>query len=122
MMPSKLSTKISWATIGALDLGKQIDEYASQRGFQHDIFVATALIDMYAKCGSLASAQRVFKEMPQKNEASWNAMISALASHGKAKEALSLFQCMSDEGGGAHPNDITFVFGSSWPLCWLSSI
>ncbi|KAG4962292.1 hypothetical protein JHK86_039160 [Glycine max] len=87
------------ATIGALDLGKQIDEYASQRGFQHDIFVATALIDMYAKCGSLASAQRVFKEMPQKNEASWNAMISALASHGKAKEALSLFQCMSDEGG-----------------------
>ncbi|KAL9316316.1 hypothetical protein ACSQ67_017317 [Phaseolus vulgaris] len=54
------------ATIGALDLGKQINEYASQRGFQHDIFVATALIDMYAKCGSLESAQRVFKEMPQK--------------------------------------------------------
>ncbi|XP_014503845.1 pentatricopeptide repeat-containing protein At2g34400 isoform X1 [Vigna radiata var. radiata] len=97
------------ATIGALDLGKQIDEYASQRGFQHDIFVATALIDMYAKCGSLESAQRVFKEMPQKNEVSWNAMISALASHGKAKEALSLFQRMSDEGGGARPNDITFV-------------
>ncbi|KAL2317194.1 hypothetical protein Fmac_031070 [Flemingia macrophylla] len=97
------------ATIGALDLGKQIDEYATQRGFQHDIFVATALIDMYAKCGSLDSAQRIFKEMPQKNEASWNAMISALASHGKAKEALSLFQCMSNEGGGARPNDITFV-------------
>ncbi|TKY56784.1 Pentatricopeptide repeat-containing protein [Spatholobus suberectus] len=97
------------ATIGALDLGKQIHEYASQRGFQHDIFVATALIDMYAKCGSLDSAQRVFKEMPQKNEASWNAMISALASHGKAEKALSLFQRMSDEGGGACPNDITFV-------------
>ncbi|CAL0334890.1 unnamed protein product [Lupinus luteus] len=86
-----------------------IDEYASQRGFQHDIFVATALVDMYAKCGSLDSAQRVFQNMPQKNEASWNAMISALASHGKAKEALSLFQRMSDEGAGAHPNDITFV-------------
>jgi len=97
------------ATIGALDLGKQIDEYASQRGFQHDIFVATALIDMYAKCGSLDRAEKVFKEMPQKNEASWNAMISALASHGKAKEALSLFQRMSDEGDGACPNDITFV-------------
>nr|KYP72634.1 Pentatricopeptide repeat-containing protein At2g34400 family [Cajanus cajan] len=97
------------ATIGALDLGKQIDEYATQKGFQHDIFVATALIDMYAKCGSLDSARRVFKEMPQKNEATWNAMISALASHGKAQEALSLFQCMSNEGGGARPNDITFV-------------
>ncbi|KAK7329224.1 hypothetical protein VNO77_23375 [Canavalia gladiata] len=97
------------ASIGALDLGKQIDEYASQRGFQHDVFIATALIDMYAKCGSLDSAERVFEEMPKKNEASWNAMISALASHGKAKEALSLFWRMSDEGGGARPNDITFV-------------
>ncbi|KAE9598734.1 putative tetratricopeptide-like helical domain-containing protein [Lupinus albus] len=97
------------ASIGALDLGRQIDEYASQRGFQHDIFVATALVDMYAKCGSLDSAQRVFQNMPRKNEASWNAMISALASHGKAKEALSLFQLMSDEGAGARPNDITFV-------------
>lgn len=97
------------AGIGALDLGKQIDEYATQRGFQHDIFVATALVDMYAKCGSLESAERVFKDMPRKNEASWNAMISALASHGRAKEALSLFQRMSDEGGGARPNDITFV-------------
>ncbi|KAK7303918.1 hypothetical protein RJT34_14837 [Clitoria ternatea] len=110
--PNKISLTAvlsACASIGALDLGKQIDEYASQRGFQHDIFVATALIDMYAKCGSLDSAQRVFREMPQKNEASWNAMISALASHGKAKEALSLFQHMSDEGGGARPNDITFV-------------
>lgn len=97
------------ASIGALDLGKEIDENATQRGFQHDIFVATALIDMYAKCGSLESAQRVFNEMPRKNEASWNAMISALASHGKAKEALSLFERISDEGGGARPNDITFV-------------
>ncbi|RYR06317.1 hypothetical protein Ahy_B06g086068 [Arachis hypogaea] len=44
-----------------------------------------------------------------KNEVSWNAMIVGLASHGKAKEALSLFQCMLDEGCGACPNDITFV-------------
>ncbi|CAK8531849.1 unnamed protein product [Lathyrus sativus] len=97
------------AGIGALDLGKHIDEYATQRGFQHDIFVATALVDMYAKCGSLESAQRVFNDMPRKNDASWNAMIAALASHGKAKEALSLFRRMSDEGDGARPNDITFV-------------
>lgn len=97
------------ASIGALDLGKQIDVYASQRGLKHDIFVATALIDMYAKCGNLDNALRIFREMPRKNEASWNAMISALASHGKAKEALSLFNLMAEEGGGAQPNDITFV-------------
>ncbi|PRQ37219.1 putative tetratricopeptide-like helical domain-containing protein [Rosa chinensis] len=97
------------AAIGALDLGRWIDKYASERDFQHDIYVATALVDMYAKCGSLANALRVFEDMPQKNEVSWNAMISALAFHGRAHEAISLFERMTEEVGAAQPNDITFV-------------
>ncbi|XVE79963.1 hypothetical protein DITRI_Ditri14bG0099600 [Diplodiscus trichospermus] len=97
------------ASIGALDLGKWIDTYASQRGLQHNIFVSTALVDMYAKCGSLDDAQRVFENMPVKNEVSWNAMISALAFHGRPHEALSLFERMSTEGRDACPNDVTFV-------------
>lgn len=97
------------ASIGALDLGKWIDTYASERDFQHDIYVATALVDMYAKCGSLGNALRIFEDMPQKNEVSWNAMISALAFHGRAYEAISLFKRMTGEDGAARPNDITFV-------------
>ncbi len=99
----------SCASIGALDLGKWVDTYASERGLQHDIYVATALIDMYAKCGNLDNALKVFEDMPQKNEVSWNAMISALAFHGQGQAALSLFKRMSKEGGVACPNDITFV-------------
>ncbi|GLT28612.1 hypothetical protein SLA2020_035320 [Shorea laevis] len=95
-------------SIGALDIGKWIETYASERSLHHNIFVATALLDMYAKCGSLDNALRVFEEMPVKNEVSWNAMISALAFHGQAHEALSLFQRMSREGASC-PNDITFV-------------
>lgn len=96
------------ASIGALDLGKWVDEYASKKNLKHDIYISTALIDMYAKCGSLDQALRVFEDMSQKNEVSWNAMISALAFHGRAHEALSLFDRMS-RVGGARPNDITFV-------------
>ncbi|KAK5829646.1 hypothetical protein PVK06_013439 [Gossypium arboreum] len=97
------------ASIGALELGKWTDAYASQRGLQHDIFVSTALVDMYAKCGSLDDARRVFENMPIKNEVSWNAMISALAFHGRSQEALSLFERMSTDGTDACPNDVTFV-------------
>lgn len=97
------------ASIGALDLGKWVDKYASQRGLQHDIFVATALIDMYAKCGSIDDALKVFEDMPVKNEVSWNATISALAFNGQAHEALLLFERMSKEGGAARPNDVTFI-------------
>lgn len=97
------------ASIGALELGKWIDKYATERGLQHDIYVGTALIDMYAKCGSLATALRVFEDMPQKNEVSWNAMISALAFHGRAHEAISLFKRMTEGSASVRPNDITFV-------------
>ncbi|KAL3818997.1 hypothetical protein ACJIZ3_004902 [Penstemon smallii] len=97
------------ASIGALDMGKWIDEYASMRGFQDNIYVATALIDMYSKCGNLEYASKVFENMPERNEVSWNTMISARAFHGQAEEALSLFQRMLEEGNTARPDDITFI-------------
>jgi pentatricopeptide repeat protein len=97
------------STIGALDLGKWVETHASEKGLQHDVYVASALIDMYAKCGSLDDAVRVFESMPHKNEVSWNAMISALAFHGQAQEALSLFRRMSKDNGTVQPNDITFI-------------
>ncbi|KAL3567118.1 hypothetical protein D5086_032533, partial [Populus alba] len=87
------------STIGALDLGKWVETHASERGLQHDVYVASELIDMYAKYGSLDDALRV----------SWNAMISALAFYGQAVEALSLFRRMSKDNGTVHPNDITFI-------------
>ncbi|KAJ6860105.1 hypothetical protein NC651_036445 [Populus alba x Populus x berolinensis] len=64
---------------------------------------------MYVKCGSLDDALRVFESMPHENEVSWNAMISALAFHGQAVEALSLFRRMSKDNGTVHPNDISFI-------------
>ncbi|KAL9665046.1 hypothetical protein QQ045_020455 [Rhodiola kirilowii] len=99
----------SCAAIGALDLGKWTETYILQKGVQCDVFVATALIDMYAKCGSLNDSLRIFEQMPQKNDVSWNTMISAFAFHGKAMEALSLFKRMLKECHHVRPNDITFV-------------
>ena len=64
------------STIGALDLGKWVETHASERGLQHDVYVASELIDMYAKCGSLDDALRVFESMPHKNEVLWNAIIT----------------------------------------------
>ncbi|KAI6680810.1 hypothetical protein NL676_034691 [Syzygium grande] len=87
----------SCASIGALDLGNWVDTYVSHSGLRRDVYVGTALIEMYAKCGSLDNALKVFEDIPQKNEASWNAMISALAFHGRAKESLALFDRMLKE-------------------------
>ncbi|PHT42803.1 hypothetical protein CQW23_16828 [Capsicum baccatum] len=40
-----------------------------------NVFVASALIDMYSRCGSVEDAWNVFSSAPFKNVASWNAMI-----------------------------------------------
>ncbi|KAJ0259798.1 Pentatricopeptide repeat-containing protein [Hirschfeldia incana] len=91
-------------SVGAFELGKRIEIYALETGLQHNVYVATGLVDMYGKCGSIEEALRVFETMPVKNEATWNAMISAYAHHGLAQEALSLFDQMS-----VPPSDVTFV-------------
>lgn len=96
------------ASVGALDLGTWIDEYALQKGLLHNIYVGTGLIDMYAKCGSLNRALQIFEDMPWKNEVCWNAMISGLAAHGRGREAILLFTRMVEDET-VRPNDITFV-------------
>jgi pentatricopeptide repeat protein len=45
-------------------LGKWVETHASERGLQHDVYVASELIDMYAKCGSLDDALRVLESVP----------------------------------------------------------
>eukprot|EP00249_Psilotum_nudum_P002772 c15908_g1_i1 orf=138-434(+) len=76
-------------------------------GFESDVVVGTALVNMYAKCGSLEDASKSFDKIPQRNAVSWNTMLSAFAHHGKPKEALQLFQQMQVEG--VVPDRVTLV-------------
>lgn len=97
------------ASVGALDLGSWVDDFASRKGLlTSNIYISTALIDMYAKCGKLDRAIQIFEAVPHRNVVSWNAMISGMASHGHAHEAIQLFRRMLDEKE-VLPNDITFV-------------
>jgi len=36
-------------------------------GFQADVFVETALVDMYAKCGCIGTARYIFDKMSERN-------------------------------------------------------
>lgn len=76
-------------------------------GFQSDIFIASTLVAMYGKCGSLANAQKVFDGLSQRNVVSWTAMLAAYAQHGEAQKALAMYEQMQAEG--VSPNDRTLV-------------
>ncbi|KAG0456705.1 hypothetical protein HPP92_024493 [Vanilla planifolia] len=63
-----------------------------------DVFVQNVLMDMYAKCGSLACSLSLFDEMPERNLVSWTVLISGLGLHGRCVEAVQVFQQMQQEG------------------------
>ncbi|GMY31765.1 pentatricopeptide repeat-containing protein At1g06143 [Fagus crenata] len=103
-----LATIISaCAHLGALDLGKEIHLYILQNGFDLDVYIGSALIDMYAKCGNLDRSLSVFFKLREKNLFCWNSVIDGLAVHGYANEALKMFRRMESEK--IKPNGITFI-------------
>ncbi|XP_049365096.1 pentatricopeptide repeat-containing protein At2g02980, chloroplastic isoform X2 [Solanum verrucosum] len=97
----------SCALLGSLGFGKWVHEYVKKNGFDQYVKVNTALIDMYAKCGSLADAISVFESMPYRDTQAWSAMIMAYAIHGRARCAITLFQEMQNTQ--VNPDGITFL-------------
>lgn len=88
-------------------MGRWVHVYAlKETKNEMDIMVATSLVDMYAKCGKIDIAYQVFKKIPRKNVVVWNAMLSALAMHGRGRVALEMFPEMVQE---VKPDDITFT-------------
>eukprot|EP01018_Ginkgo_biloba_P019270 Gb_14391 [translate_table: standard] len=95
------------ANLATLEHGKEVHEDIIRSGFHFDAFVGSALIDMYAKCGSIENACRVFDKMPRRDVVFWTVMIVGYAMHGCGKEALQLFEEM--QNSGTIPNSVTFT-------------
>ncbi|KAA8532951.1 hypothetical protein F0562_032932 [Nyssa sinensis] len=95
------------AHLGALDIGIWIHKYLDRSKLALSLRLGTALIEMYARCGCLDSAQKVFYRMPHRDSICWNVMISGFAMHGDGESALKLFFEM--EKTGIQPDDITFI-------------
>lgn len=93
---------------GALDVGEKIhksllDTYSGN----FSIVLGNALVDMYAKCGSIEKSFEVFRGMREKDTSTWNSIIGGLAFHGHSKESICLFEEMRRMK--IRPNEITFV-------------
>ncbi|XP_030547934.1 pentatricopeptide repeat-containing protein At5g15340, mitochondrial [Rhodamnia argentea] len=95
------------AQSGDVMMGKWVHVYALKTMGKHiDVMVGTTLLDMYAKCGRINTALKVFEYLPSRNAVTWNAIISGLAMHGLGKVAVAMFPQMLKE---AKPDDLTFT-------------
>ncbi|KAL9230192.1 hypothetical protein vseg_005577 [Gypsophila vaccaria] len=103
-----LATIISCcAHLGALDLGRKMHFYIFEEGFLVDVYIGSALIDMYAKCGRLDRALVMFFNLREKNLFCWNSIIEGLAAHGHGRSAVEMFETMVM--AKVKPNGITFI-------------
>ncbi|CAN6452315.1 unnamed protein product [Victoria cruziana] len=91
----------------ALRTGKEIHAYAIRNSHDQNVYVATALIDMYAKAGNLEEARRTFAWTKVKSAFVWTSIIASYAAHGHAETCSALFREMVE--AGINPDSITLT-------------
>ena len=91
----------------ALRHGKEIHGYSIRSGLGFNDFVESALIYMYAKCGSIENACLMFDRVSKGDITAWNAMIAGYGMHGHGGDSIALIDKMQETG--FIPNHITFT-------------
>ncbi|KAG7602093.1 Pentatricopeptide repeat [Arabidopsis thaliana x Arabidopsis arenosa] len=88
-----LSSILNGCAIGKCSgLGEQLHGLVVKVGFDLDIYVSNALIDVYAKCEKMDTAVKLFAELSSKNEVSWNTVIVGYENLGEGGKAFSMFR------------------------------
>lgn len=93
------------ANVAALESGKQIHSHIIKAGLDSNVRITSALLDMYAKSGSMCDVREVFARMTEQDRVSWTAMITGCAENGFVEEALELFCHMKK--ANASPDEFT---------------
>ncbi|XP_031377707.1 pentatricopeptide repeat-containing protein At5g39680 [Punica granatum] len=72
-----------------------------------DVFLCSALVDTYGKCGKVSYAIRVFDQLPKSNVVTWTSVMAVQYQNGCFEKALDLFPRMMNKD--IRPNDFTFA-------------
>lgn len=95
------SVLVGISSLCLLESGRQVHGFLCKAGLDTYECVESALIDMYAKCGSIIDAENVFEgifKLKSPDVVSWTAIISGYAQHGFANKAVQTFNRMDELG------------------------
>ncbi|EFJ21784.1 hypothetical protein SELMODRAFT_106630 [Selaginella moellendorffii] len=98
---------VACANLGDLAMGEKIHRQALRSKLEQDAHFQNALAAMYAKCGSLEKATRLYRRCRGSDVATWTSMLAAHSQQGLASVALELYAEMESEG--VRPNEVTFI-------------
>ncbi|KAG8076148.1 hypothetical protein GUJ93_ZPchr0006g44908 [Zizania palustris] len=95
------------ANTGSLDTGRMIHHLHLEWRPWISIVIGNALVSMYAKCGDMDTAIKVFNTMKETDVWTWNSVIGGLALHGQAEQSVQFFKKMLQQR--IFPNEISFL-------------
>lgn len=90
-----------------VEKGMQVHGYLVKLGFESQIFIMTALVDMYAKCGFVGDARKGFYYLQKPDIVLWTSMIGGYVQNGDNESAIDLYCKMQEEG--ILPNELTMA-------------
>ncbi|WOG89146.1 hypothetical protein DCAR_0208382 [Daucus carota subsp. sativus] len=80
--------------IAALEEGRQTHGIVFKCGHTSNLCVQNALVSMYAKCGKIVDAEKVFLSIEEHDLVSWNSLLAGCAYNGYGSKAVGLFEQM----------------------------
>ncbi|XP_043705126.1 pentatricopeptide repeat-containing protein At4g13650-like [Telopea speciosissima] len=87
--------------------GEHIQAQIQKLGLFSDTSLMNSLLTMYASCGLMDKASKIFKEIPWTDSVSWNAIVCGYAQNGFTEESLRFYMLMNENG--LRPNHMTFA-------------
>ncbi|TKW04312.1 hypothetical protein SEVIR_7G100400v4 [Setaria viridis] len=82
------------ARVSCLPAGRALHAAAIRLGVHADLFVCTALIQFYGRCGAAGPARALFDQIDIPSEVSWTSIIVAYVNNGDIVAARELFDRM----------------------------
>ncbi|XP_023530494.1 pentatricopeptide repeat-containing protein At2g42920, chloroplastic [Cucurbita pepo subsp. pepo] len=84
----------AYSQLGLAHDGAQLHGRVLKLGIQFDPFIRNTILYMYANCGFLDEARRIFNQQMEFDVVAWNSMIMGLAKCGEIGEARKVFDKM----------------------------
>ncbi|ONK68258.1 uncharacterized protein A4U43_C05F9370 [Asparagus officinalis] len=106
------SSLLACSGLRALREGKQIHGLVLKSGFELDLCVKSALMDLYSKCGVMEDACMMFRSCEQLDEVALTVMLVGLAQNGFEENALKLFVEMVGKSIEIDANMVSAVLGA----------
>ena len=106
--PILVSSLKACGNLHLLKQSRKLHDLIIKIDLSSNVRVGNKLIDVYAKCGLLSEAYKVFEQIPYRDIISWNIIVQGYARHGHYLHSLKMLERMQKEED-LLPEKVTFL-------------